>query len=63
MTEKKRRGIVAEDLYELKTVNDPQFSPDGKRYAFVETEINKEKHEYNSHLYVGTVDGNVTQWT
>lgn len=63
MTEIKRRGIVAEDLYELKTVNDPQFSPDGSKYVFVETEINKDKHEYNSHLYVGTVEGKVTQWT
>ncbi|MFT4414854.1 S9 family peptidase [Fredinandcohnia humi] len=63
MTEIKRRGIVAEDLYKLKMVNDPQFAPNGESYVFVETEINKDKHDYNSHLYLGTLDGKVTQWT
>lgn len=63
MTEIKSRGIVAEDLYELKSVNDPQLSPNGEQFVFVETEINKEKHEYNTHLYVGHVNGEINQWT
>lgn len=59
-----QRGIKAEDLYELKSVNDPQMSPDGTQYVFVETYICKEKHDYVSHLFVGNTDGGgVRQWT
>ncbi|MBP3953249.1 S9 family peptidase [Bacillus suaedae] len=59
-----KRGIVAEDLYELKSVKNPVLSPDGSRFIFIETEIDKEKHEYNSHLFVADVEGkHVSQWT
>ncbi|MCH1626856.1 S9 family peptidase [Ferdinandcohnia quinoae] len=59
----KRRAIIAEDLYELKSVNDPQLSPNGEKFVFVETDIQKEKHEYSTHLYVGHLDGEINQWT
>ncbi len=59
-----KRGIIAEDLYELKSVNGQELSPDGSKFVFVETIINKEKHDYNSHLFVGNIDGSkITQWT
>ncbi|WP_062352162.1 alpha/beta hydrolase family protein [Bacillus kwashiorkori] len=60
----KRRGIVAEDLYELTSVADPRVSPDGKKIAFVATSIQKEENEYFSNIY--TIDTNteeVQQWT
>ncbi|MCA1030953.1 S9 family peptidase [Bacillus timonensis] len=64
MTVINKRALNTEDLYELKQVNDPQLSPDGTKIAFTETVIHKEKHEYNSHLFVGDVNGeNIRQWT
>ncbi|MDT8859667.1 S9 family peptidase [Alkalihalobacillus sp. MEB130] len=58
------RGMVAEDLYELKSVKNPVLSPVGKRFVFVQTVINKEKHDYQSHIFVGEVEGGkVNQWT
>ncbi|WP_078548293.1 alpha/beta hydrolase family protein [Litchfieldia alkalitelluris] len=58
------RGILAEDLYELKSVGSVEMSPNGDRYAFVETKINKDKHDYISHIFIGDIEsGQVTQWT
>jgi len=59
-----KRGMRAEDLQELKSVKNPELSPDGTRFVFVQTVINKEKHEYNSHLFVGNLqEGTIEQWT
>lgn len=46
-----KRGIQPEDLYDLKSVTDPRLSPDGKSLVYVETEMSKEKNDYNSNLY------------
>jgi dipeptidyl aminopeptidase/acylaminoacyl peptidase len=64
MSEGKKRGIKAEDLYHLTSVNDPQLSPDGSRVAFLQTEINREKHKYNTHIFVIDLSNNESrQWT
>ncbi|PLR97696.1 S9 family peptidase [Bacillus sp. T33-2] len=60
-----RRYVSAEDLYSLKSVTDPQLSPDGTSCIFVQTEIVKEKHEYASNLYCLNVKkkNGPVQWT
>ncbi|KKK36428.1 peptidase [Mesobacillus campisalis] len=54
-----------EDLLELKSVTDPQMSPDGKKCAYVQTEIVKGKNDYASNLYILDLAGNSgpKQWT
>lgn len=46
-----------EDLLAIKTVSDIQLSPDGKRYACVLSEIDAEKDEYRTSIWVGRSDG------
>ncbi len=60
-----RRIVTEEDLYDLKSVSDPQFSPDGKRCVFVQTEILKEEDEYASNLYMLDLETEreARQWT
>ncbi|MBD8067609.1 alpha/beta hydrolase family protein [Bacillus sp. PS06] len=61
---KQKRGIIAEDLYELKSVGGVELTPDGSHYAYVQTQIDREKHEYMSHVFVGDVKGGEqVQWT
>lgn len=58
-----KRAIRTEDLTLLETYSDPQFSPDGKSFSFVSTEINDE-NEYESHLYSQSFkENNLRQWT
>ncbi|SEN13048.1 Dipeptidyl aminopeptidase/acylaminoacyl peptidase [Mesobacillus persicus] len=59
------RFLKAEDLFELKSVTDPQVSPEGERCVFVQTEMNEEKNEYFSHLHYLELNENkqAHQWT
>ncbi|WP_125010293.1 S9 family peptidase [Parageobacillus thermoglucosidasius] len=60
---KTTRGITAEDLFRIRFVSDPQFSPDGKKVIFVQKTIDHER-EYRSHLFfLSLADGSVKQWT
>ncbi|MFC4184209.1 S9 family peptidase [Saccharococcus thermophilus] len=60
---KKLRGITSEDLFRIRFVSDPQFSPDGEKVIFVQKTIDDEQ-EYRSHLFLLTLaDGKVKQWT
>ncbi|MFI5253002.1 MAG: S9 family peptidase [Bacteroidota bacterium] len=52
-----KRAFVLSDLYKLKSVADPNFSPDGKKIAFVVTESNLEKGKSNQDVYVMNADG------
>ena len=52
-----KRAFTLPDLYKLKTVSDPQFSPDGKRIAFVVSESFLDKGKSNQDIYVMNVDG------
>ena len=60
-----KRFIKAEDLFELKSVTDPQFSPDGKKCVFVQTEMLESKNDYASNLYIIDIEegGEPKQWT
>jgi dipeptidyl aminopeptidase/acylaminoacyl peptidase len=57
--------ITPEKLLELNSVVNPQFSPDGKSFVYVQTTINKDKDEYESHIFYHTLEnsGEPVQWT
>ncbi|MFC5713482.1 S9 family peptidase [Thalassorhabdus alkalitolerans] len=58
-----KRPITADDLKRISVVGDPQISPDGERYAYVQTHID-ENEEYRSHLYIHTLGDDIpVQWT
>ena len=46
------RGYTAEDLFRLKTVADPQVSPDGSRIAYTVTEIAQDSNGYRSAIWL-----------
>ncbi len=56
LTAQKRAFTIA-DLYKIKTVSNPQFSPDGRRIAFVETENLLQEGKSNSDIYICDADG------
>jgi dipeptidyl aminopeptidase/acylaminoacyl peptidase len=59
-----KRRIQSTDLYQLKSVNNPQFSPNGEKFLFVQTEITEEEKKYRSHIFVGNKNGEeIVQWT
>lgn len=59
-----RRPFMPEDILRLKTVSDPQISPDGSRIAYTLTFVDGEKDEYRSHIYVvPTTGGPAIRWT
>ena len=60
-----KRGIKAENLYDLKSVVNPQFSPDGNAFVYVQTIIEKETDEYQSNIIYQKLDqsGEPVQWT
>ncbi|MED3780227.1 S9 family peptidase [Heyndrickxia sporothermodurans] len=59
-----KKGIQAEDLYDLKSIVDPQLSPNGNEVVFVQTHIEKEKKDYVSNLYyMNLSDKRTKQWT
>ena len=53
-----KQPFTIADLYKIKGVGDPQFSPDGKKIAFVVTENFLEKGKSNQEVYVMDADGN-----
>lgn len=52
-----KRAFTIADLYKLKTVENPAFSPDGKRIAFTVREDSLEKGTSNTEIYVMNADG------
>ncbi|MGG1659858.1 S9 family peptidase [Brevibacillus sp. NRS-1366] len=50
-----KRGITAEDLYQIRYTSDPQLSPDGKTVAYVQTMVDEER-KYRNHLYLQSLD-------
>ncbi|GCF08062.1 S9 family peptidase [Dictyobacter arantiisoli] len=58
------RAITVDDLYALKFLSRPRISPDGQRVAYVETQIDAQKHEYHSVLWMASLtDGASRQFT
>ena len=52
------RPMALEDLFKVKRVADPQISPDGKRIAYVVTEVLKEENRTNADIWVTAAEGN-----
>jgi dipeptidyl aminopeptidase/acylaminoacyl peptidase len=60
----KKRGIQSTDLYKLKSVNNPLFSPNGEQFIFVQSEVNEEESKYYSYLFISDQSGeNIRQFT
>ncbi|HEV2388256.1 MAG TPA: S9 family peptidase [Candidatus Acidoferrales bacterium] len=51
------RPLTAQDLYRLKSVNDPQLTPDGKLVAYVVTTIDAKEGRRVSRLWIVPADG------
>lgn len=51
------RPMTIDDLLAVKTVSDPQVSPDGKSVAYVVTEIDRDAGKSNSSLWLVPVSG------
>ena len=51
------RPMEVEDLFRLKRVSDPQIAPDGKRVAYVVTEVLKDENRTNSDVWLIGADG------
>jgi len=49
--------MTVEDVLELKSVSDPQISPDGRWVAYVVTEVDFEENASNSDVWVVSVEG------
>jgi dipeptidyl aminopeptidase/acylaminoacyl peptidase len=52
-----KKAFSLADLYKVKNVESPQFSPDGKRIALVVGESFLEKGKTNANIYVMNADG------
>jgi len=58
------QAIEAEDLLSIRTIGDAQISPDGSRIAYTVTEIDAEKDEYRTSIWVvPTRGGEPVQFT
>ena len=52
-----KKPFAIEDLYKIKGVASPQFSPDGKRISFAVTEYTLAEGKSNTEVYVMDADG------
>ncbi|MGB6836209.1 MAG: S9 family peptidase [Dehalococcoidia bacterium] len=57
MPKDRKRPIQPEDIYLLRTVSDPQVSPDGKRVAYVVSWNDRDSDEIRMAVHVAPVDG------
>jgi dipeptidyl aminopeptidase/acylaminoacyl peptidase len=59
-----RRKLTPEDIYNIALVNDARISPDGSQVVYVRTELNREKNDYRSSLYlVPSAGGDARRFT
>jgi dipeptidyl aminopeptidase/acylaminoacyl peptidase len=56
------RGMVPEDLYELRWVADPRLSPDGATVAFVESWLDRESNASAGRICMVPSDGSDEAW-
>ena len=52
-----KKPFTIEDLYHIKSVNDPQISPDGRWVAFTVTSYQLHEGKSNSEIYLMRIDG------
>jgi len=57
MPRKKKRSIIAEDLYEIKIINDVRISPSGDHVAYSQQRIDLDSEEKYSNLWVVPTNG------
>ncbi|MDP9236286.1 MAG: S9 family peptidase [Chloroflexota bacterium] len=57
MAKKQQRGVEPDDFYQLRTLSDPQISPDGMRVAYTVASSDRESDERRSSIFVAPVDG------
>ncbi|HUF53708.1 MAG TPA: S9 family peptidase [Dehalococcoidia bacterium] len=53
----RKRPFTADDLYSIKTVSDPNVSPDGTLVAYVVSGPDREKDETQMSIYIAAIDG------
>jgi len=59
-----KKAFTLDDLYKIKSVKDPQFSPDGRQIAFYVVEYDMPQGGSKSEIYVMNADGsNLRQMT
>lgn len=59
-----KRKLGAEDLFNIKSVSNPQISPNGEEAVFIRTEIDEKDNKYFAHLFhIQLATGTVSQWT
>ncbi len=51
------RPMTVDDLLAVKTVSDPQISPDGKLVAYVVSEIDRDKNKSSSDVWLVPIEG------
>lgn len=52
-----KRPVEVEDLFRLHRLSDPQISPDGKRVAYVVTDVVKAENRTDADIWVTNADG------
>ncbi len=57
MSSQLRRLVQPEDLLAIKTVSDVQISPNGRRLAYVLSEVDTQKDNYHTTIWVVPSDG------
>lgn len=58
------QGIQPEDLYDLKSIVDPQLSPNGLELVYIQTHIDKKENDYVSNMYyIHLQEKQPIQWT
>lgn len=59
-----KRRLVSEDLFNIKSVSNPQISPNGEEAVFLSTEIDSKDNKYYARLFhLQLQTGVITQWT
>jgi dipeptidyl aminopeptidase/acylaminoacyl peptidase len=51
------KPLTPDDLYHIVSLSDPRFSPDGRRIAYVRTEMKRDSNSYRSAIWVVDADG------
>lgn len=57
----KKRTVTIEDLYELKSVYNPQISPDGKSVVYTVRETKKIENAYETQLFMLDIETKETK--
>ena len=60
----KKRALTKEDLFQIQSISNPQYSPAGDEAVFIKTLIDEEENKYFNYLYYINLKSNkITQWT